>query len=68
LFAVPKRVLGLPVPKIVTHRLQVCRGLEPEFLLSEGRVCSEIRNVSTPDRSCQISLGMNRLVEHTFYQ
>ena len=40
------RVLGLPVPQVPTHRLQVFPRLEPELLLCESGVGREVRNVA----------------------
>ena len=40
------RVLGLPVPQVPTHRLQVFPSLEPELLLRKGGVRGEVRNVA----------------------
>lgn len=47
------RILALPVPEVSAHGLQVLSGLEPELLLSKGRVSREIGNISATEIKVQ---------------
>jgi hypothetical protein len=46
---VPLRVLGLPIPQVPTHDLQILRRCETELLLRQSGVCREIRDIATTD-------------------